>query len=346
MRAALLALTLLGCSRPVASAPSLPVAVEVEASAREATRDEVEADARVDAPPDAPGVAPSHSAPALTAAQAAQVLFVGDAPRPPCDAGDDAERVRCLITARYASDERAAQVARELYDRTGDVAGVLAAETMEGGWRGTLHLVPALPVLKDRNHLEWLAEATRDYDAFFRDLVVGQTGAPRYVWRAYALCFMRSVAARTPSAYSLGWRIAYNLSGSLNTSADAVRELLFHEMFHSNDQDHADWSTRALGATFDSIVARCGARIACLTPFTPTEMTVRGGTYYAFQPNNGAAVREYAAELALRYYREQRALLRGQPSPRRFKCGPRENAMSWRLLVDEFFGGIDLTPAC
>jgi hypothetical protein len=86
--------------------------------------------------------------------------------------------------------------------------------------------------------------------------------------------------------------------------------------------------------------------MGCLTPFAPTEMTVRGGTYYAFHPNNGAAVREYAAELALRYYREQRAYAKDLPHPRRFKCGPKENAVSWKLLVDEFFGGVDHTPAC
>jgi hypothetical protein len=171
---------------------------------------------------------------------------------------------------------------------------------------------------------------------------------------------MRSVGARTPSAYALlrsplasqdagtpiEWTIAYNVDGSLNKSADAVRELLFHENFHLNDENHGDWSVRALGATFDSIVARCGTRMGCLTPFAPTEMTVRGGTYYAFHPNNGAAVREYAAELALRYYREQRAYAKDLPHPRRFKCGPKENAVSWKLLVDEFFGGVDHTPAC
>lgn len=73
----------------------------------------------------------------------------------------------------------------------------------------------------------------------------------------------------------------------------------------------------------------------------------RGGTYYAFQPNNGASVHEYAAELATRWYLEQRAIQRREKLDRpAFKCGPAENERAWRLLVDEFFGGADAVPAC
>jgi hypothetical protein len=343
MRTGMLGMTgvgmiLLACSHPVATTPSPPSTLEAAPPVVEDSTPEP--DAASDASP------PPHGAPPLTAAQASDVLFLPKDTHPMCDTGDDAARIACLIATRYASDPSAAHVAQDLYDRTGDVAGLLPEETMEGGWRGKLHLVPALPILEDRHHLEWVADATKDYDTFFEQLTSGRATTPRYLWRSFAIHFMRSVAARTPSAYSRDWTIAYNLKGSLNTSADAVRELIFHEIFHSNDQDHGDWSVRVLGQTFDSIVARCGTKIACLKPFTPTEMTVRGGTYYAFQPNNGAAVREYAAELALRYYREHRAALRDLPKPARFKCGPKENASSWKLVVDEFFGGIDLTPPC
>jgi hypothetical protein len=31
---------------------------------------------------------------------------------------------------------------------------------------------------------------------------------------------------------------------------------------------------------------------------------------------------------------------------RPFKCGPAENAKAWAALVEEFFGGVDLVPAC
>ena len=112
---------------------------------------------------------------------------------------------------------------------------------------------------------------------------------------------------------------------------------------------HGDWSTHALRETFDAIVARCQTKMACLTPYAPTATVVRGGTYYAFQPDNGDPVREYAAELALRYYREERAVLRGEarePAATAFKCGPAENARAWGLLVAEFFGGIDRTKPC
>lgn len=71
------------------------------------------------------------------------------------------------------------------------------------------------------------------------------------------------------------------------------------------------------------------------------------GTYYAFQPNNGNGVHEYAAELAVRYYKEQAEMLRAKRLARpAFKCGPPENARAWKALVDEFFGGRDLVPTC
>lgn len=274
------------------------------------------------------------------------MLFLAGDTRPACETGDLAARAHCMLDARFASDARAARLATDLFDRTGDVAGLLPPELMEGGFRGKLHLVPALPTGSVRIHLERVSEATRDFDAFFEGLTAASPGTPHYVWRRLSFRFMRSVAARTPSAYAQGWTIAYNVDGSLNKSADAVRELIFHENFHLNDEDHGDWSVRTLRSLYDGILARCGTEMRCLAPFTPTDMTVIGGTYYAFQPNNGDGVREYAAELALRYYREQRAVLRHTPAPRRFKCGNAENARSWSLLVDEFFGGIDLTPSC
>ena len=95
----------------------------------------------------------------------------------------------------------------------------------------------------------------------------------------------------------------------------------------------------------DAIVKRCGTATACLAPYAPSSTIVRGSTYYAFHPAN--TVEEYAAELALRYYREERAALRkealGAPP---FKCGPPENARAWRALVDEFFAGADHVGPC
>ncbi len=221
---------------------------------------------------------------------------------------------------------------------------------MDGGFRGKLKLVPELPVGARRNHLEWVAAAANDYDDFFKALVIARDGGSatpiRYRWQALGFLFMRSVGRTTPSAYANGWTVAYNVDGSLNKSARAVRELLFHEIFHLDDYAHGDWSTQALRPTFDAIVAKCQTKMACLAPYAPTTTVVRGGTYYAFQPDNGDAVREYAAELALRYYLEERAVLRGEPPGPLFKCGPKENAEAWGRLVAEFFGGIDRTGAC
>jgi hypothetical protein len=104
-----------------------------------------------------------------------------------------------------------------------------------------------------------------------------------------------------------------------------------------------------LRADYAAILERCGAKRAmkCLAPYAPNDTTVRGGTYYAFQSNNGDTVHEYAAELAVRYFKEQSEMLRaGKLSRAAFKCGPPENARAWQSLVSEFFDGRDLVPAC
>jgi len=270
-------------------------------------------------------------------------------------------RVRCVYDERYKADPKAASLAHELWVKWKIVAGVEVAHTMDGGYRGMIKLEPALPVLEYRKHLEWIVAAFRDFDTFFAELerhrsgASGASGAPRasgasgkaYRFRPLTMRFMRSVNVNRPSAYAHDWTVAYNFAGSLNTSADAVRETLFHEIFHLNDFDHATWSPGALGASYDFASKKCGTSIPCLAPFTPNETIVRGGTYYAFQPGNGGGVLEYGAELALRYYREQRAALRSlTPRPKPFKCGPPENARAWSAMRDEFFGGVDAVPAC
>jgi hypothetical protein len=202
-----------------------------------------------------------------------------------------------------------------------------------------------VPVGKHRHHLAWVAEATRDFDAFFAKLAPREP--VRYRVRPLAFRFFRSVGRTTPSAYAEGWTVSYNVSGSLNHTTDAVRETLFHEIFHLNDAAHGDWSRKHLQGIFDAIVARCGTSVACLRPYAPGDTLVRGGTYYAFQPDNGESVHEYAAELALRWYREERAAQRGdKPKAPPFKCGPDENRRAWNAIVAEFFGGADALPAC
>ncbi|MBU1411630.1 hypothetical protein KKC22_08950, partial [Myxococcota bacterium] len=72
--------------------------------------------------------------------------------------------------------------------------------------------------------------------------------------------------------------------------------------------------------------------------------TVKGGTYYAFQPGND--VHEYAAELGLRYFLEQREALASRRIAAPFKCANAVNAASWLLHVTEFHAGADAVPAC
>lgn len=252
------------------------------------------------------------------------------------------------IEQRFAKDTKAKAVASALYKDLGHVADVGADEIMDGGYRGKIHLVPELPQGKYRQQLVWVDSALRSIDTFFGKF----DKAPAYRWRDLQLHFVRSVGKRTPSAYATGWTITHNVVGSLLTSERGVRETYFHELFHLNDFDHGDWSAKNLTTAYDAIVKKCGAvgakAVKCLTPFAPNDTKVRAsGTYYAFQPNNGDAVHEYAAELAVRYFKEQSEMTAsGKLSHAAFKCGAPENARAWKGLVDEFFGGRDLVPAC
>jgi hypothetical protein len=246
--------------------------------------------------------------------------------------------------AAYKADAKAAAIARALYDDYGDIATVGVEEEMDGGFRGKIHLVPELPIKAHRKHLEWVAAAMKQFDAFFSAF----DKAPAYRYKQLTIQFVRSVKKRTPSAYATGWSITHNVNGSLLTSERGVRETYFHELFHLNDFDHGDWSAKTLAKDYAAIVKKCGTKSSCLAPFAPNTTKVRAtGTYYAFQPNNGDSVHEYAAELALRYFKEQTEVAaRGKLARPAFKCGPPENARAWRALVDEFFGGRDLVPSC
>lgn len=254
-----------------------------------------------------------------------------------------ARTARDTIAARFAADPDAQRLALSLFDVDGDKVDTLPAQSFDGGYRGTIPLVPALPVGDDRKHLAWVQAAAADFDSFFAEL--SKRAAPRYRWHGLSFHFFRSVGNTTPNAFAWGWNVAVNVHGSIDTTAAATRETLFHEVFHLNDADHGDWSPAHLASIQDAIERRCGTATACLTPYAPTGTIVRRGTYYAFQPGND--VHEYAAETALRFYRENRAIARGErPIQPAFKCGPDENRRAWGALRDEFFGGVDLVPAC
>lgn len=287
----------------------------------------------------------------ITAQAAFAAMFVGSAEKNDPAAlsckekSGERDRIHCMLGQLLQNDPEAARAAQELFSRSGHVVGLEAEQWMDGGYRGKLHLVPEAPVNGYRKHLEWVASASYDFDRFFEGLKSAAAQPVNYRHRPLLLRYFRSVAARTPSAFAYGWTVAYNVSGSLHRTPDAVRETMFHEVFHLNDKDHKQWSVRALSSIYDGIAARCGTKIPCLTPYAPSETVIRGGTYYAFHPDNGVV--EYAAELGLRYYREQRAVLLKKPLGKKaFKCGPPENVEAWNLLKDEFFGGADLVPGC
>ncbi len=248
------------------------------------------------------------------------------------------------LETAYAKDAKARALALALYDETGSIATVGPRETMDGGYRGLIELVPQLPTGKYRKHLQWTLTALRHIDGFFEALYAGSSATRNYRTDHLEFRFIRSLKKRTPSAYAVSWAIAYNVNGSLMTTAAKVEETLFHEIFHLNDGAHA-WS-QVLATDYDAIVAKCGTAVPCLAPYAPNTTKVRGGTYYAFQPNNGSGVGEYAAELAVRYWKEHRRILAGQAVDAPFKCGPPENRRAWDALVTEFFGGRDLVPAC
>jgi hypothetical protein len=292
---------------------------------------------------DASASASKPPAPARVAfARALSVVSGGQLPAP-CQTDD----IRCLVSARFSGHDAERTSALALFDETGDVVGTEEEHQMEGGFRGTIHIVPELPVGQYAKHLAWVLAAQRDIAAFQKAIEEKNGGPVPYRNRALVFRFMRSVGRTTPSAYAAKWEVGYNVSGSLHANAEAVRDTIFHEVFHLNDEAHKDWSRRAIGPIVDRIAAKCASKTPCLTPYAPFKTMVRGGTYYAFQPNNGDIAHEYAAELATRYFMEQRSALKGEVPPAGwFKCGPQENAQTMTALAKEFFAGVDLTPTC
>jgi hypothetical protein len=302
---------------------------------------------------DAPVDVVTRKRDAVGVEQARAVLFETDKKPPLHDKclamTEPSAAIACMLDVRYAKDAKAKKIVRELYDKTGSVTGSLPEQDFDGDYRGMLHFVPRLPVHANRKHIEWLAGALLEIDAFF---LAVQKAAPDkkldYRWGQLELRFFESVRRKTPSAIAWEWTVAYNVSGSLFTTPARVRETMFHEIFHLNDADHDLWAPKALTDVYDRIVKKCGMDTECLTPYAPDSIIVRkkGGTYYAFMPDNG--VREYAADLGKRWYIEHVNVLKNpkakQAKP--FKCGAPENAEAWNLVVDEFFGGIDLTASC
>lgn len=281
--------------------------------------------------------------------------------------GTDSEKIRCLLRKKYSKYPKALKLAIDFYNRFGNVAGVRPEQTVDGGWRGILKMIPRLPVGRKHRHLAGVLASFKEYEMFFKWLSEKGKKHPNFRITNISFKFYVTPGRKTPSASAWKWNIAYNLNGSLLKNMDGIRETLYHELFHLNDAVHNNWSERKLRVTYDSILAKCrkyrvrGNRQSrryqkCLLPYAPYKTTVlKDNVFYAFHPESDAG--EYAAELAVRYYLEHRAILKKLPEHKHkktlgysargnFKCGPKENLLVWNLIRDEFFGGNDLTPPC
>jgi hypothetical protein len=257
---------------------------------------------------------------------------------------DEVSRVRCLISLRYADENESKKLALTLYEETGSLAGLLPEETNQDGKGKKIQLKPARPIGRNKEHLQWILDAMRDYARFLQELNKRASRPVLMRDRPLDFRFFYTEEGGTPSAFAVGRNVGYNLNGTVNVHAEAVRDTLFHEIFHLNDVWQDNFSARLLAPIEMRILERCKNNVKCLGPYAPTDTTMNGKPYAFIDGGNG---KEYAAELALRYFREQRLMIDGKPLPiPAFKCGPAENQEALTLMTDTFFGGVDLVPAC
>lgn len=258
----------------------------------------------------------------------------------------DTDFVDCLLRIRFTEDPEALELARRLHAATGLVAGVEPSRVMDDGdYRGRVHVEPALPIGPSRRHLQWILDSL-GWLAQVLDELQGRSVEPvKFPKRPRGLRFCTTTNTTTPSAYVLDGVITYNLRGELNTSTENVFETLVHELFHVSDGRDDEWSKKTLTAEYESIRRRCGVDAGCLSAYAPHETRVDGGVFYAFHPTSD--VREYGAEPAARYVREQRLrMLAPERAGPAFKCLAPENLAAWRAIGQEFFGSVDLVPPC
>lgn len=267
---------------------------------------------------------------------------------PDCARGSQEDRIRCQLAQRFSGHPKAQQQALQIYKTARWIVETEEPYLMDGGWRGTIKIIPKLPVKAHRQHLLWLLSSANEFALFFNKIKSSAKSDFGYRWRDITFKFFQSVKRRTPSAYAINWSIGYNVSGSLLRSAPSVRNTLFHEIFHLNDAEHGDWSKHHLEEIYQEVITQCSQSGAlgdsCLKKFAPSKTKVKGSTYYAFHPGEG--VEEYAAELAERYFLDNRRIIDGKKVRRPFKCRHPLNQKAWDLLVLEFFGGVDLVPSC
>lgn len=254
-------------------------------------------------------------------------------------------RTECLLAYRFQADPVASALARDLYRERGALVGIGQHHSIDGYPGEEVSLYPALPTGADRRHLLWLRASLSSFDRFVARLAERASRPVVFTARPRAFAFYRTAEPSYPSAYCSEGVISYNLAGPLHAGPRDSLETLFHELFHINDAHREGWTTRELAPVFDAILERCGEDHECLRAFAPHDTLVPDGTFYGFDPRV-RDVREYGAELALRFFLEHEAVLAGEPRQPPFKCLTPENALAWEALSGEFFGGVDLTPPC
>jgi hypothetical protein len=266
--------------------------------------------------------------------------------RKECREYSDLAFATCALSLRYGGDRTTLALARRLLESHGAVAGVETRRVLDAGYVGAQTIAPASPTGAYRRHLVSVVEGLGDVEDTFAALAKQAPQPMMFRTRPHALRFFRTLSKQFPSAWAKDGVVGYNVEGPLHGEDGDIGAVLFHELFHLNDQGHDRWSERVLDDLYTDILARCDNREDCLEPFAPDDVRVEGGTFYALDEKTND-VREYAADLALRWLREQRAILRGESLPDGpFRCKTPENAKAWKLVVDEFFGGVDLTPPC
>src|SRR5262249_36646380 len=77
-----------------------------------------------------------------------------------------ADDPRAAIASRLRADPPAQAIALRLFDRDKIEVSVEAAHRMDGGYRGSIAIVPALPTFAERPHLAWTDAAFADFGAF------------------------------------------------------------------------------------------------------------------------------------------------------------------------------------
>jgi hypothetical protein len=298
------------------------------------------------------------ASPEVTALEAVEALFPSPAERTAWLAACRSARggpVPCLLEARYAGEAASLKTALALYARTGSVAGPDEERWVERRDGARAHLSPALPVGPARKPLERVAGALYDVNEFLAELGRLRGRSPRFRATGLRVRFFRLEGPGGAEVYAAEGQLAVPIDapparpargparGGAARAADArppvSRDDVLRALARLNDAEHGEWSARALEATYRAVVERCGGDARCLARYDPR---APGGAPRSalFRPGGDPA--DYGAEVIVRYYAEQRAVLtRGHPDGPAFRCAAPENAAAWSLVSAEFFAGFD-----